>query len=197
MQSIESVRRQTARDLHDGAQQRLVSLLIELRLTRELMPDSVPEAADLLDQAIVDAQTAIDELRELAYGIYPSILTAKGLMAAVESLADRCPVPTTVAGECHEKLPAAVESNAYFVIAEALTNAVKHADSSHITISIEQAESLLIEVADDGVGGVPTGPSNSGLTGLADRVAAFDGILVIDSPPGAGTSVRAEIPILG
>ncbi|MFF4346200.1 PAS domain S-box protein [Streptomyces sp. NPDC001530] len=197
MQSIESVRRQTARDLHDGAQQRLVSLLIGLRLTREVLPDTAPDAADFLDQAITDAQTAIDELRELAYGVYPSVLTAKGLMAAVVSLADRCPVPTTVEGEYHERLPAAVESNAYFVIAEALTNAVKHAKASHIQVSVELRESLRIEVVDDGVGGVPADVSSSGLTGLADRVAAFDGALVIDSPPGAGTSVRAEIPIPG
>ncbi|MGW0209645.1 sensor histidine kinase [Streptomyces sp. NPDC003233] len=98
MQSIESVRRQTAGDLHDGAQQRLVGLLIGLRLTRDLLPDSAAEAAGLLDHAITDAQTAIDELRELAYGVYPSALQANGLMAAVESLAERCAVPTTVVG---------------------------------------------------------------------------------------------------
>ncbi|MFG3206637.1 PAS domain S-box protein [Streptomyces sp. NPDC048192] len=195
MQSIESVRRQTARDLHDGAQQRLVSLLIGLRLTRDLLPDSAADATALLDQAITDAQTAIDELRELSYGVYPSVLQAKGLMAAVESLAERCPVPTTVEGAYPHRLPAEVESNAYFVIAEALTNAVKHANASQIRISIQLKEALRIEVADDGIGGVSPDTGSSGLTGLGDRVGAFDGVLAIDSPPGRGTSVRAEIPV--
>ncbi|MFF4692591.1 PAS domain S-box protein [Streptomyces sp. NPDC001307] len=195
MQSIESVRRQTARDLHDGAQQRLVSLLIGLRLTRDLVPESATAAVGLLDQAIADAQTAIDELRELAYGVYPSVLQAKGLMAAVESLAERCAVPTTVEGEYPRRLPAEVESNAYFVIAEALTNAVKHAEATHVRISIELKDVLRIEVTDDGVGGVPRNAVSSGLTGLGDRVDTFDGVLVIDSPPGRGTSVRAEIPV--
>ncbi|MEV5385319.1 histidine kinase [Streptomyces sp. NPDC052721] len=197
MQSIESVRRQTARDLHDGAQQRLVSLLIGLRLTRDLLPDSADAATGLLDQAITDAQTAIDELRELAYGVYPSVLQAKGLRAAVESLAERCAVPATVVGEYPHRLPAEVESNAYFVIAEALTNAVKHAGASHIRISLELRDALRIEVTDDGIGGVPQNAVGGGLTGLADRVGAFDGVLVIDSPPDRGTSVRAEIPIPG
>ncbi|MHC3469410.1 PAS domain-containing sensor histidine kinase [Streptomyces sp. 7R007] len=195
MQSIESVRRQTARDLHDGAQQRLVSLLIGLRLTREMLPETAPGATALLDQAIADAQTAINELRELAYGVYPSVLTTKGLMAAVESLAERCAVPTTVRADCPRRLPSEVESQAYFVIAEALTNAVKHAQASHIRVSVSVADTLRIEVADDGIGGVPEETTGSGLTGLMDRVGAFDGVLVIDSPPGQGTSVRAEIPV--
>jgi PAS domain S-box-containing protein len=195
MRSIASVRRQTARDLHDGAQQRLVGLLIGLRLTRDLLPDHAEEASELLDNAIADAQTAIDELRELAHGVYPSVLTAKGLLAAVESLAERCAVPTTVVGSYTHRLPAEVESNAYFVVAEALTNAVKHATASHIRISIECRDALCIEVADDGVGGVPPSAGRSGLTGLADRISAFDGVLVIDSPPGRGTLVRAEIPV--
>ncbi|MFG2358820.1 ATP-binding protein [Streptomyces sp. NPDC048521] len=196
MQSIESVRRQTARDLHDGAQQRMVSLLIGLRLARDLLPVTASDAAELLDQSVADAQTAIHELRELAYGVYPSVLMTKGLLAAVESLAARCAVPTTVAGECSMRLPAEVESNAYFVIAEALTNAVKHARAAHIRVSIAAADDCLrIEVADDGIGGAPEDAAGNGLTGLMDRVAAFEGVLVIDSPPGRGTSVRAEIPV--
>ncbi|SDP39309.1 PAS domain-containing sensor histidine kinase [Actinacidiphila guanduensis] len=195
MQSIASVRRQTARDLHDGAQQRLVSLLIGLRLTRDTLSDSA-DTAGLLDGAIADAQAAIDELRELAYGVYPSILTVKGLMAAVQSLADRCPVPTTVTGDANvHLLPAEVQSNAYFVIAEAVTNTVKHAKASHIRISISFQDSLCIEVADDGVGGVSQKAVTGGLAGLTDRVSAFEGVLVIDSPAGRGTLVRAEIPV--
>ncbi|MGW2104729.1 ATP-binding protein [Streptomyces olivaceoviridis] len=195
MQGIESVRRQTARDLHDGAQQRLVSLLIGLRMTRDMLPQSAADAAALLDRSIADAQTAIDELRELAYGVYPSVLQVKGLMAAVESLTERCAVPTSVVGEYPRRLPTEVESNAYFVIAEALTNAVKHAHATHIRISIELKEVLRIEVADDGIGGVAQDAGSSGLTGLGDRVSAFDGVVVIESPPGRGTSVRAEIPV--
>ncbi|MFF0050774.1 ATP-binding protein [Streptomyces sp. NPDC005498] len=196
-QSVTSVRRQTARDLHDGAQQRLVSLLISLRLTRDLLPDNTADAFALLDGAISDAQTAIDELRELAYGVYPSVLTAKGLMAAIGSLALRCAVPTTVVGEFTERLPAEIESNAYFVVAEAVTNAVKHAEASQITVSVEVTDSLRLTVADDGIGGVVDHVSSGGLTGLMDRIAAFDGTLVIDSPPGRGTTVSAEIPLKG
>lgn len=193
-QSVASVRRRTARDLHDGAQQRLVSLLIGLRLTRDLLPDSATDAIALLDQSIEDAQTAIDELRELAHGVYPSVLTAKGLLAAVQTLAERCAVPATVTGTYDERLPAEVEANAYFVVAEAVTNAVKHARASHVAISVEVTDRLLLVVTDDGVGGVPQETSSGGLTGLVDRVAAFDGFLAIDSPPGRGTTVRAEIP---
>jgi signal transduction histidine kinase len=174
----------------------MVSLLIGLRLARDLLPVTASDAVELLDRSIADAQTAIHELRELAYGVYPSVLMAKGLLAAVESLAARCAVPTTVAGECPMRLPAEVESNAYFVIAEALTNAVKHARAAHIRVSIAAADDCLrIEVADDGIGGASEDAAGSGLTGLMDRVAAFEGVLVIDSPPGRGTSVRAEIPV--
>ncbi|MFI7633538.1 CHASE3 domain-containing protein [Nonomuraea sp. NPDC049400] len=195
MESVEAVHRRTARDLHDGAQQRLVSLLIGLRLTRELIADADSTATDLLDQSIADAQTAIDELRELAWGIYPSSLTLKGLGAAVRELASRCPIPVVVTGDCDKRIPSAVESNAYFVVAEAVTNAVKHAQASQIDISLELGEILRIQVVDNGVGGVGAATAGSGLTGLAERVAAFDGTLTIESPPGGGTTILAQIPI--
>ncbi|MGW1162625.1 CHASE3 domain-containing protein [Streptomyces sp. NPDC002513] len=195
MESVEAVHRRTARDLHDGAQQRLVSLMIGLRLARELIPGTETAVADLLDQSIDNAQTAINELRELASGIYPLVLTVKGLVAAVRDLASRCPVPTVVESSDERRIASAVESNAYFVVAEAVTNAVKHARASRIDVSLAFGDVLRITVADDGVGGVDRATAGSGMTGLADRVAAFGGKLVIDSPPGGGTTILVQIPI--
>ncbi|MBO1329873.1 CHASE3 domain-containing protein [Streptomyces sp. VRA16 Mangrove soil] len=194
MESTEAVHRRTARDLHDGAQQRLVSLMIGLRLARELIPGTETAAIDLLDQSAENAQTAINELRELASGIYPLVLTVKGLVAAVQELAARCPVPVVVTATDERRISSTVESNAYFVVAEAVTNAVKHARASRIDVSLSFGDMLRIEVADDGVGGVGRASAGSGMTGLADRVAAFDGKLAIDSPPGAGTTLLIQIP---
>ncbi|WP_121714457.1 CHASE3 domain-containing protein [Streptomyces sp. E5N91] len=195
MESTEAVHRRTARDLHDGAQQRLVSLMIGLRLTRELLPDTETSAIDLLDQSIDNAQTAINELRELASGIYPLVLTVKGLVAAVRDLASRCPVPTVVECEGERRIPSTIESNAYFVVAEAVTNAVKHARASRIDVRLEFGEMLRIKVSDDGIGGVGKATAGSGMTGLADRVAAFDGKLTIESPRGRGTTLLIQIPL--
>ncbi|MGW0856922.1 CHASE3 domain-containing protein [Streptomyces sp. NPDC002690] len=195
MESTEAVHRRTARDLHDGAQQRLVSLMIGLRLAREMLPGTEAAAADLLDQSIDNAQTAINELRELASGIYPLVLTVKGLVAAVRDLAARCPVPIVVESRDERRISSTVESNAYFVVAEAVTNAAKHADASRIDVLVEFDDVLRIRVADDGIGGVGKAVTGSGMTGLAERVAAFDGKLVIDSPPGGGTTILISIPI--
>ncbi|WP_331729044.1 CHASE3 domain-containing protein (plasmid) [Streptomyces sp. NBC_00028] len=195
MENTEAVHRRTARDLHDGAQQRLVSLMIGLRLAREMLPETEAATADLLDQSIDNAQTAINELRELASGIYPLVLTVKGLVAAVQDLASRCPVPTVVESRDERRISSTVESNAYFVVAEAVTNAVKHAEASRIDVSVEFGDVLRIKVADDGVGGVGKASAGSGITGLTDRVAAFDGKLAIDSPAGGGTTVLIQIPI--
>ncbi|MEV7080897.1 CHASE3 domain-containing protein [Streptomyces sp. NPDC093516] len=195
MESTEAVHRRTARDLHDGAQQRLVSLMIGLRLAREMLPETEAATADLLDQSIGNAQTAINELRELASGIYPLVLTVKGLVAAVKDLAARCPVPTVVETVGERRISSTVESNAYFVVAEAVTNAVKHAQASRIDVSVEFGETLRIKVADDGIGGVCKKTAGSGMAGLADRVAAFDGKLSIDSPPGVGTTITIGIPL--
>lgn len=195
MENTEAVHRRTARDLHDGAQQRLVSLMIGLRLARELIPDTETSAADLLDQSIDNAQTAINELRELASGIYPLVLTVKGLVAAVQDLAARCPVPVVVESSDERRISTTVESNAYFVVAEAVTNAVKHAQASRIDVRVEFGDMLRIRVSDDGIGGMDMATAGSGMTGLADRVAAFDGKLAIDSPPGGGSTIRIRIPI--
>lgn len=195
VECVTAARRQTARDLHDGAQQRLVSVLIGLKLTRELMRETASPAVDLLERSIRDTQTAIEELRELVAGIYPPILTTKGLRAAVECLAARCSIPVEVHGNCYDRLPAAVESNAYFVVSEALTNAVKHSNATGIVVCLDLGSALRISVSDDGVGGIPPEPSGSGLMGIADRVAVFRGTVTITSPAGAGTRIHAEIPL--
>jgi signal transduction histidine kinase len=196
MESVEQVHRRTARDLHDGAQQRLVSLMIGLRLAREMIPDTEESVAELLEDSIANAQTAIDELRELARGIYPLSLTVKGLAGAVEDLASRCPLPAVLDNKCDRRFASAVESNAYFIVAEAVTNTVKHAQASRIDISLELTDGALrIQVSDDGVGGLDTAIPGNGLTGLTDRVSAFDGTLTIESPPGEGTSILVRIPI--
>nr|WTC14153.1 CHASE3 domain-containing protein [Streptomyces anthocyanicus] len=195
MESTEAVHRRTARDLHDGAQQHLVGLMIGLRLARESLPDTETAAIDLLDRSVDSAQTAINELRELASGIYPLVLTVKGLVPAVRDLASRCPVPAVVVCENERRISSTVESNAYFVVAEAVTNAVKHARASRIDVFVEFGEKLRVRVVDDGIGGVDKATAGNGMTGLADRVAAFDGKLAIDSPPGGGTALLIQIPI--
>jgi signal transduction histidine kinase len=190
------LRRQIARDLHNGAQQRLVSLLIGVQLAREALEVDPSYAQELLKDAAEQAQLAIDELRELAAGVHPSILTTRGLLPAVEALATRAALPVTVAGSVAERPPAAVETSIYFIVAEALTNAVKHASASHVTITVGSDDArLMIEVRDDGVGGASLDTAGSGLAGLVDRVDALDGRLVLDSPPGVGTTLRVEIPL--
>lgn len=197
VESVAAVHRQTSRDLHDGAQQRLVTLLIGLRLVREQIATTSPDALPLIDQSIDEAQAAIHELRQLAAGIRPPVLTSRGLVAAVDALAAHCPVPTVVSGGLDQRLPAALESNLYFLISEALTNAVKHSGASQIEISLDVRDALEVIVADNGIGGVGHDAAGSGLVGLADRVAAFDGELMISSPPDGGTVVRARIPVPG
>jgi signal transduction histidine kinase len=187
-------RRKVERDLHDGAQQRLATLALALRLAREragLTEDR--ELERLLDEAASELNTALRELRELARGIHPAILTEEGLGAAVESLATRSPIPVQV-DVGPSRYPTAVEATAYFVVCEALANVFKHARATEVTVRAESADGRLrIEVADDGLGGAD--PSRgSGLRGLADRVSAGGGSLRFESPHGRGTVVVAEIP---
>jgi len=187
-------RRRVERNLHDGAQQRLVSLALALRLAQvQLGPDANPESQASLAQASKELQVALSELRELSRGIHPAILTQQGLAGAVESLAQQAPLPVEVAVACR-RYPPTVEATAYFVVCEALTNVAKYAHADVATVAVEQANGrLIVEVTDDGVGGAdPT--VGSGLGGLADRVAALGGVLQLDSPPGQGTRVRAELP---
>ena len=186
-------RRRVERDLHDGAQQRLVTLALSIQVARAQADGSNPALASSLDQASEDLAAALTDLRALARGIHPAILADEGLAAAVEALADRSPANVTLRAPA-ERFTPTVEATVYFVVAEALTNVVKYARASAVTVSIErEGESLHVEVADDGVGGAD--PTNgSGLAGLDDRVAAAGGRLTVTSVAGAGTVVRAEIP---
>jgi signal transduction histidine kinase len=187
-------RRRLERDLHDGAQQRLVTLSLALGMARSQAAATNPELAALLEAAAGEAQAAITELRELARGIHPAILTETGLAGAIQALAERSPVAATITAVPAGRYPAHIEATAYFVVSEALANVAKHATASSTRVTIrELAGRLMVEVSDDGTGGArPDG--GSGLRGLADRVAAAGGVLRIDSPPGSGTRLEADIP---
>jgi signal transduction histidine kinase len=187
-------RRRLERDLHDGAQQRLVSMALNLRLARDRLRNDPASAERLLDGASGELEAALEELRELARGIHPAVLTDRGLDTALETLARRAPVPVELGALPRERLPEAIELAAYFVVAEALTNVAKYAEASHATVSVERQNGrLLVEVADDGVGGADP-EQGTGLRGLADRLAGIEGRLEVDSEPGSGTTVRARIP---
>jgi len=186
-------RRRLERDLHDGAQARLVALALALVLGRRRMPDDSDTAA-LVDGWIGEVKLSLEELRELARGIHPAVLTEHGLEAALRSLAARSPVPVELVGGPGGRLPAAVETAAYFVVSEGLTNVAKYAQAGHATVRIERVDGrLVLEVSDDGIGGARPG-TGSGLNGLSDRVAALDGVLRVSSPAGGGTCLRAELP---
>jgi signal transduction histidine kinase len=189
----DSARRRIERDLHDGAQQRFVSLALQLRLARAKLADDDPSAG-LLDAALEELSVGLTELRELARGIHPAILSDKGLDGAVRSLVARTPLPVTVLAVPDERLPSEVETAAYFVIAEALTNVAKYAQATEATVSVVRDDGhAVVEVRDDGVGGAdPSG--GSGLRGLSDRIAALEGRLELRSPKGEGTTVRARLP---
>jgi signal transduction histidine kinase len=196
VEATDAERRRLERDLHDGAQQRLVSLMLALRLTRSrLSGDSDAAAVAGLDEAAIELKTALGELRELARGIHPAILTEAGLGPALDSLADRSSVAASVLARPERRLSPAVEATAYFVVSEALANVAKYASATRATVTAEcPGDSLRVEIADDGVGGAdPSG--GSGLRGLADRVAALGGSLSVVSPRGGGTRVVAEIPL--
>jgi signal transduction histidine kinase len=187
-------RRRLERDLHDGAQQRLVSLALTLRLARERLGDDAGDAAGLLDRSREELDLALSELRELARGIHPAVLADRGLGAAVTALADRAPLPVEVREVPAERLPEHIELTAYFVISEALTNITKYASASCAWVTVTQGNGrLMLEVGDDGLGGADA-QRGSGLRGLADRLDAIEGRLDIDSEPGRGTTVRATMP---
>jgi signal transduction histidine kinase len=187
-------RRRIERDLHDGAQQRLITLSLTLGLAESRIHTDPDGAAELVAQAREEAQLAVKELRELARGIHPAVLSDHGLGPALEALASRAPVPVQVSGVPPEPLEPPVEAAAYFVTAEALTNIAKHARArgAWVNLSVD-CDRLRLQVRDDGVGGA--NPDGNGLHGLRDRVDALDGRIEVESPPGGGTSVTVEIPL--
>jgi signal transduction histidine kinase len=192
VEATDDERRRVVRDLHDGAQQRLVHTVVTLKLAQRALARNKDGAA-LVNEALDHAQRATDELRELSHGILPAVLTLGGLRAGVEALASRTPVPVDVDVSVG-RLSATIEATAYFVVAEALTNVAKHAraGSAAVTARIEH-DTLRVDVRDDGVGGAR--PDGSGLLGLRDRLATLDGVLRVESPADGGTLVGADIPL--
>jgi signal transduction histidine kinase len=189
-------RRRIERDLHDGAQQRLVHAVIVLKLALRALSNDSPNASELVAEALRHAEEANSELRELAHGILPAALTRGGLREGVDALVSRASLPVSTAVS-DDRLPPAVEATAYFIISEALTNTAKHAHAGHarVVATVQRGE-LRVEIRDDGVGGARGGDS-TGLGGLQDRVAALDGRLVVESPLGGGTRVCAVLPVPG
>jgi signal transduction histidine kinase len=186
-------RRRLVRDLHDGAQPHLVNTIITLKLALRALEDEDEDASALVAAALDHVERATLELRELARGILPSALVRNGLRAGVETLAARIPVPVDI-DVFVGRLPAAVEATAYFVVAEALTNVVKHACATRAGVAARiDAGTLLVDVFDNGIGGA--GPDGSGLIGLADRLAAVEGRLRVESPVDGGTLVAVAIPL--
>jgi signal transduction histidine kinase len=193
-------RRRLERNLHDGAQQSLVSVALMVNTARaRLTPDLEPTLGPALDNAAEQLRLAVDELRELARGIHPVILTERGLGPAVRALAERSPVPVRVDDRLGRRLSAQVEASLYFVLAEALTNVAKYAHATQVSVVLTESATrsgrdVVLEVADDGIGGAD--PSRgSGLTGLRDRVAVVDGTITVVSPPGGGTTLVCTVPV--
>jgi signal transduction histidine kinase len=194
VESADARLRRLERDLHDGAQHRLAYIAMELDRARTKLTDDPSAASELLGRAHEESKRAMVELRDLVRGIHPSVLTDRGLDAAVSGLAERCPVPVDVDVRLDRRPSGAVETAAYYVIAEALTNVGKHASAQRAAVEVGRVGGLLvIEVRDDGQGGAAR-TRGSGLEGLAQRVEALDGSLTISSPPGGPTVVRAQLP---
>ena len=191
--AIDEERRRIERDLHDGVQQNVVSLSVLIARARRATDPAKTES--LLDDALVQSQDLIDEMREVAWRVYPTALDEHGLRPVLERIAGRSPVPLTLVAVPEGRFPPAVESAAYFVVREAVTNVVKHAEATAITVGIvaEAQTALTVTITDDGVGGAD--PRGGGLQGLARRVGALDGSLEVDSADGTGTTVSARIPL--
>jgi len=193
--AADAERRKIERDLHDGAQQRMVSVAVTLGLAESQFKSDPDSAMQLIAQAREEAQLAVKELRELARGIHPAVLSDRGLGAALEALASRAPVPVEVSGVPKEPLPAQVEAAAYFCTAEALTNVAKYAHATEVSVQLELDDGRLrVAVHDDGIGGADLA-LGTGLRGLRDRVDALDGRFDLESPEGCGTTVTVELPL--
>jgi PAS domain S-box-containing protein len=193
--AADRARREIERNLHDGAQQRFVSATLGLELWRASHRELSEAARAELDEVLTELRTGLAELRELAHGLHPAVLSDRGLDRALSSLADHAPVRVELRAELSERLAMPIEAAAYFTVAEALTNVAKYAHAGRAWIEVDQGEGCLrVEVGDDGIGGAEVKPG-SGLQGLRDRIAAVNGTLTIDSEPGAGTILRARLPI--
>jgi signal transduction histidine kinase len=193
--AAEAERRRIERDLHDGAQQRLVALAMELGRAKAKFSDDVDAAAALVDQAHAEAKAALVELRDLVRGVHPPVLTDRGLDAALSGLIARCPVPVDLKVDVPVRPKASVEAVAYFVVAESLTNIAKHSRASHASVVVEGhgfPGTLNLLISDDGIGGAD--PGGAGLSGLADRVSGVDGTLSVESPSGGPTIISAVLP---
>ncbi|MEU3291924.1 sensor domain-containing protein [Streptomyces longwoodensis] len=189
--------RRIERDLHDGAQARLVNLAMDLGLAKEKLREDPREAARMVDEAHGEVKTALQELRDLARGIHPAVLTDRGLDAALSSVASRCTVPVRVEVDLAERPAPAIEGIAYFTVSELLQNVSKHSGARGASVEVWRAgDRLMVQVVDDGAGGADAA-KGSGLAGLAGRLDAVDGILVVDSPAGGPTRVTAELPWRG
>jgi PAS domain S-box-containing protein len=194
--AADAARARLTRDIHDGAQQQLVTTLINVQLAQQKWSSNPERARELLDLAVADATDGIEALRELAAGVHPAILSDRGLAAALDALAARLPIPVRLHGVDID-LPATLESSIYFFCSEALTNVVKHAAANQASVTVAiRDEWLIVEVRDDGVGGAASGSAGSGLIGLSDRIEALEGTVELSSPPGGpGTTLTARIPL--
>jgi signal transduction histidine kinase len=196
VQAADSERKRLERNLHDGAQQRLVSLALKIRLARAKMTADADVAEQLLQDASVELDAALRELRELARGLHPAMLTEHGLRRALEVLVERAPFPVAVEAPA-ERLSEAVETAAYYIVSEALANAAKHAEARAGAITVRRDDGILaVEIRDDGRGGADLA-GGSGIVGLRDRAEALGGSLTVDSPAGGGTVMRAQLPLAG
>jgi signal transduction histidine kinase len=195
IEASDTERRRLERNLHDGAQQRLVALMVGLRLVQAELKSRPDEARRLLETLTEELGEALTELRELAQGIHPAVLTERGLGAALEVLGSRTPLPVALDVRLPERLPEPVETAAYYAVSEALANVVKHSHASRASVRVARPDGLVtIEISDDGVGGADA-DRGSGLRGLRDRVDTLDGVLRLESSPGRGTLIRVELPV--
>jgi signal transduction histidine kinase len=191
----DSERRRIERDLHDGVQQRLLTLSLQLKMTAGRLEQNQAEGvAEEIDHAATEARETMAELRQIARGIHPAIVTEGGLVAAIESVAERAPLPVAITATEIGEVPPSVEVTLYYVATETLTNAVKHSRASNVTVDLRRiAGRIVLDVTDDGIGGA-VASSASGISGLIDRVAALGGTIEVDSPSERGTCVHAEVP---
>lgn len=192
--AAEAERRRIERDLHDGAQQRLVSVAMSLGRAKSKLDRDPAAVRDLIDEAHSDAKLAVSELRDLARGIYPAVLADRGLDAALSAQAAKSPIRVDVAVDVDPRPPAAVETTAYFIVGETLTNIAKHSGATEAAVTVWRSEdTVVVEVTDNGHGGAQMRPGG-GLAGLADRAATIDGVITVVSPPAGPTVIRADLP---